>query len=109
MNELPADHRAPRGRDGGKCVRRCRFVVTGRVQGVGFRAATRAQAEQLGLVGFVGNRADGAVAGEAQGEGPELATLRAWLASGPRLARVIGVEWSEVAPVDGDAGFRIVR
>lgn len=109
MNELPADHRTPRGRDGGQRVTRCRFVVTGRVQGVGFRAATRAQAEQLGLVGFVGNRADGAVVGEAQGEGPELATLRAWLAAGPRLAQVLAVEWNEVAPREGDAGFRIVR
>lgn len=90
-------------------MKRCRFVVTGRVQGVGFRAATRAKAEQLGLVGFAGNRPDGAVVGEAQGEEPELATLRVWLASGPRLARVLGVEWSEVAPLDGDAGFHIVR
>lgn len=90
-------------------MKRCRFVVTGRVQGVGFRAATRVQAELLGLAGFVGNRADGAVVGEVQGHAPELASFRGWLAAGPRLARVLAVEWNEVTPLEGDAGFRIVR
>jgi acylphosphatase len=42
-----------------------RFVVTGRVQGVGFRAATRRKAQSLGLTGWVRNRNDGAVEGVA--------------------------------------------
>jgi acylphosphatase len=79
-------------------VSRAAFVVRGRVQGVGFRWATRAEAQRLGLRGFVRNRADGAVEGEAVGPGPALAALRAWLRHGPRGARVDALDWTEVTP-----------
>ncbi|HEX6814013.1 MAG TPA: acylphosphatase, partial [Planctomycetota bacterium] len=46
-------------------MRRVRFVVVGRVQGVAFRACTQKAAQQFGIVGFVQNRADGAVEGQA--------------------------------------------
>ncbi|MES1923903.1 acylphosphatase [Salinisphaera sp. T31B1] len=64
------------------------FTVTGRVQGVGFRAATRDRARSLGLAGWVRNRADGSVEGLARGDAQTLDALEAWLAQGPAMARV---------------------
>lgn len=70
-----------------------RFVVHGRVQGVGYRAATERQAKTLGLHGWVRNRADGAVEGVAAGVPDALAALHHWLATGPAQAAVTRVEW----------------
>ncbi len=85
-----------------------RFTVTGQVQGVGFRYSALAQAQRLGLSGWVGNRDDGAVEGVARGEAMRLDAFREWLRQGPRLARVERVEWVESteAPV---SGFEIRR
>ncbi|MDO9452289.1 MAG: acylphosphatase [Stagnimonas sp.] len=70
-----------------------RFVVHGRVQGVGYRAATERQAKALGLQGWVRNRDDGAVEGVAAGAPDALAALHRWLAVGPEKAVVTSVEW----------------
>lgn len=74
---------------------RARVVVRGRVQGVGFRWAAVREALELGLTGWVRNRADGGV--EALLEGPRDAVDRmvAWLSVGPRPARVSGVTRTE--------------
>lgn len=79
-----------------------RTVVSGRVQGVGFRYWTRRKAEALGLTGWVRNRHDGTV--EALFTGPEAAVAEMLTAirRGPRLADVTGVE--EFAPEEADAG-----
>ncbi|MBS1767542.1 MAG: acylphosphatase [Acidobacteria bacterium] len=77
---------------------RVRFRVTGRVQGVGFRWWAEAQAQALGLAGFVRNDADGAVSGIAEGDAVALETFRGRLAEGPASARVADVGW------DMDAG-----
>ncbi len=76
-----------------------RVVVHGRVQGVFFRASTRDQARQAGVVGWVRNRMDGAV--EAWLEGPEQAVERvlAWVEQGgPTRAHVDRVEVEEESP-----------
>lgn len=71
-----------------------RFVVTGRVQGVGFRAATRRKAQALGLTGWVRNRNDGAVEGLACGSDEKvMEQFHQWLRMGPPIARVERVEW----------------
>lgn len=71
-----------------------RFVITGQVQGVGFRDATRRKALQLGLSGWVRNRGDGAVEGCVSGEDEfALGRFQTWLSDGPPLARVLRVEW----------------
>lgn len=90
-------------------VARAAFVVTGRVQGVGFRVATARAAAAHGVVGFVRNRADGAVEGEAQGDATALAALRAWLQRGPALARVDALAWREVAVAAGESAFDVRR
>jgi acylphosphatase len=85
-----------------------RFTVSGLVQGVGFRYSALAQARRLGLTGWIGNRADGAVEGVAVGAREQLDAFHAWLGRGPPAARVEGVEWLESAEAAGP-GFEIRR
>jgi acylphosphatase len=68
-----------------------RFLVSGRVQGVCFRASTQQEAERLGICGHALNLADGRVEVLAQGSLPALAELERWLHDGPPLARVSAV------------------
>ncbi|MDA3919614.1 MAG: acylphosphatase [Salinisphaera sp.] len=64
------------------------YRIGGRVQGVGFRAATCDKARELGMAGWVRNRRDGTVEVMATGSESALRTLRDWLGHGPRHARV---------------------
>ena len=75
-----------------------RFIVTGRVQGVFFRASTRDFALQLGVVGYAKNRDNGSVEVLASGSAEALAVLFAWLHHGPPAARVEQVQREEVSP-----------
>jgi acylphosphatase len=84
-----------------------RFVVRGRVQGVGFRWFVEREAHVLGVSGWVRNNADGSVEVLAQGTRDQLLGLRSRLRQGPRAARVEDVEESEVGPVAGLSSFRI--
>jgi acylphosphatase len=65
-----------------------RFFVSGRVQGVAFRAYTRAQANALGLHGYARNLSDGRVEVLAAGDTDAIERLAEWLQHGPPLARV---------------------
>lgn len=78
-------------------MRRIRFVVTGRVQGVGFRWFIRAEARPLGLNGWVRNRPDGAVEGEVEGRDDAIEALIPCLEVGPPSAIVTNVEISEIS------------
>ena len=62
--------------------------VTGRVQGVHYRVSTRAEAERLGIKGFVRNEPDGSVYIEAEADEVLLASLITWCKEGPPHARV---------------------
>ncbi len=84
---------------------RCsRFVVSGRVQGVFFRASTRNEAQRLGLTGWVRNCDDGTVEVVACGADQELGQLESWLWQGPPNACVTAVT-REPAPDEGLHGF----
>ncbi|MBQ4854336.1 acylphosphatase [Rhodanobacter sp. B2A1Ga4] len=65
-----------------------RFIVSGRVQGVCYRASTREQALAHGLAGHARNRADGSVEVLACGTAAALDALECWLRQGPPAARV---------------------
>ena len=84
-----------------------KFVVRGRVQGVGFRWFVEAEARRLAISGWVRNNADGTVEVLAIGTREQLSNLRSRLRTGPRAARVDNVEESEVRPVPGMNTFRI--
>lgn len=82
-----------------------RFLVSGRVQGVGFRAATRGVARELGLSGHAINLPDGRVEVVAEGPVPALDALQAWLGRGPLPARVDGLTAERILAT-GREGFR---
>jgi acylphosphatase len=83
-----------------------RFLVAGRVQGVFFRASTRAEARRLGIGGYAKNLDDGRVEVVAQGDPDAIEQFARWLRHGPPQARVDALERDEIdtAPMDG---FRI--
>ena len=84
-----------------------RFLVRGRVQGVGFRWFVEAEARSLGIAGWVRNNADGTVEVLAIGNRDQLTNLRSRLQRGPRAARVDNVEEHPAQPVAGLNTFRI--
>ena len=80
--------------------------ISGRVQGVGFRYATRRAAAELGIAGTVRNEEDGTVHVHAEGPVDKLEEFVRWCSRGPSLARVDGVARCEV-DVRGDGPLAI--
>jgi len=84
-----------------------RFLVRGRVQGVGFRWFVEREAHILQIAGWVCNNPDGTVEVLAQGTREQLAGLHSRLREGPRAARVDHVEVSEAEHTPGLASFQV--
>lgn len=80
------------------------LVITGRVQGVGYRMWARREARRLGLRGWVRNLSDGSVEALAIGDTAEIDAFVDACHSGPSMARVMGVRRAPAAD-DGTAGF----
>ena len=74
-----------------------RYIVSGRVQGVGFRWFVMREAARLDLAGYVRNLPDGTVEVVAQGAIAALAALESALRHGPPVARVDGVDKSNLS------------
>lgn len=88
-------------------VRACRrYRVSGKVQGVYYRASAREYASRLGLDGWVMNLADGRVEAVAAGAVEALAAFEQWLAEGPPRAKVSAVT-SEAWDGTVEAGFEV--
>jgi acylphosphatase len=85
-----------------------RFVVSGRVQGVGFRYFAQEAAAVEGLSGWVRNRPDGSVEILAEGEAESLRRFERRLARGPAMARVDGVAATDEVP-HGRGGPFVVK
>ena len=81
--------------------------ITGRVQGVSFRGATRERAEQLGITGWVRNLRDGRVEAWFEGTSEAVVEMVRWCRSGPSRAEVESVEVEE-ATVSRLETFEIV-
>ena len=91
----------------GPALQAVRFRVTGRVQGVYFRASARQAGEGLGLRGWVRNRGDSAVEGHLQGDPAMVAAMLDWCREGPPGAAVERLTY-ETVPVDTKlVGFSI--
>ena len=71
------------------------ITVHGKVQGVFFRASTKAVADQLGIKGMVKNQSDGTVYMEAEGDEFALESFLEWCDEGPEKAEVEKVEIKE--------------
>ena len=85
---------------------RVRMVITGRVQGVGFRASCARKARSLALVGSVRNLGDGSVEVVAEGDSKAVEEMTRWCQSGPQYAQVLNVQCSTETP-EGVESFRI--
>lgn len=86
-------------------ARRC--FVSGRVQGVYFRASTRDQARRLNLMGHARNLDDGRVEVVVAGPADAVTTLLEWLGKGPPSARVDDVEVIEIRIDEVTDGFHV--
>ena len=84
-----------------------RYVVRGRVQGVGFRWFVEREAHILGITGWVRNNHDGSVEVLAQGTRDQLSGLHGRLREGPRASRVDSVDVTDASPTAGLSSFRI--
>ena len=87
--------------------RRVRVLVSGRVQGVFYRASLREEASRRGVAGTVRNLPDGRVQAELQGAPADVEAVLAWCGQGPPSARVSDVEVTELDPVPDARGFRV--
>lgn len=67
-------------------------IITGKVQGVWFRASTKQKAEQLGIKGWVKNTSDGKVEAFFQGTENKVKKILEWCKNGPSLAEVLDVQ-----------------
>ncbi len=88
-------------------MRRIHAIVSGRVQGVSYRASTAHEARRLGLVGWVRNLADGRVELEAEGASEAVEKLLTWCHAGPPAAKVTGVVVSDRDVTGADREFAI--
>ena len=87
-------------------MKRVRVTITGRVQGVWFRASTEETAQRLQLAGWVRNLPGGAVQACFEGNDADVDAAVAWCREGPRHARVDEITVRE-EPLEGETGFRI--
>jgi len=86
--------------------RRVRVEISGRVQGVFFRARCAELARRLGLAGWVRNRTDGSVEAAFEGAPDAVADMIAWCGDGPSGARVVDARVHEERPT-GERGFTV--
>jgi acylphosphatase len=89
-------------------MRRVHVEVTGRVQGVFYRASCVERARALELTGWVRNALDGRVEAEFEGPTDRVQAMIEWCRHGPSGARVDDVSVREEPPT-GDSEFRVVR
>ncbi|PZO12593.1 MAG: acylphosphatase [Leptolyngbya foveolarum] len=85
-----------------------RVLVSGRVQGVGYRYGTREKAIALGIVGWVRNLPDGRVEAMISGAAMPIDSIMKWFYNGPPAAKVTAVE-TEQRPLQSFEGFEIRR
>jgi acylphosphatase len=83
--------------------------VKGKVQGVYFRATTKAVADQLGAKGFVVNLNDGSVYIEAEGDNFTLDSLVEFCHEGPDRAEVESVDVEETSDIKGFKNFEVLK
>ncbi|MCI0341221.1 MAG: acylphosphatase [Planctomycetales bacterium] len=88
---------------------RVRLLVSGVVQGVGFRYATEREAARWGVAGHVRNLPDGRVEVVAEGDEAAVAGLASWCRRGPRGALVEAVEETREEPMGEVGPFRVAR
>ena len=84
-----------------------RYLIAGRVQGVGFRWFLETAASREGIHGWARNLPDGRVEAQAEGDADAIERFERKLRHGPPAARVDGVEVDSVEPGGRDTGFTV--
>lgn len=79
-------------------MKRVHVLISGKVQGVGFRASTRRRAKNLELAGWVKNTEDGKVEAVFEGEDDNVEEMLDWCRKGPSIAKVVNVDVEEEEP-----------
>ncbi|WP_243074107.1 acylphosphatase [Microbacterium sp. SS28] len=87
-------------------MRRVRVIVSGDVQGVGYRYTMRIVAREAGVAGWVRNRRDGTVEAEVEGTPEQVDEVLAWMAEGPPGSHVGSASVTDAAPA-GETGFEV--
>ena len=87
--------------------RRIHAHVSGKVQGVFFRQALRAEADMAGAEGWVRNLADGRVEAVVEGDADAVSRIAGWCRHGPAGARVSGLDVEDEAPTGEFSGFEV--
>ena len=90
-----------------RSARAVAFTVFGRVQGVAFRWYGRKAAQDLGVAGWILNRADGSVEGEAYGEADQLERFLSSLRRGPTASRVERLDWVTIPRDEAPPTFEV--
>ena len=85
-----------------------RFLISGRVQGVGFRYFAETAAAREGLQGWVRNLPDGRVEAAAEGEADAIERFERAIRHGPPGARVDAVDVDDTVPSGRDTGFTVI-
>jgi len=88
-------------------TKRVRVIISGRVQGVCYRANTQEMATELGLSGWVRNRPDGKVEAVFEGTSEKVEKAIDWCRQGPPSAMVTGLEIHNEEPEEHYTGFKI--
>lgn len=87
--------------------KRWKMTISGKVQGVYYRASTEEEAKRLGLCGYARNLPDGRVEVIAEGSPEELRQLHQWCLEGPPAAKVTGIEVEEQKANGEFSGFGV--
>ncbi len=87
-------------------MRRVHVLVSGEVQGVGYRYTMRIIADRAGVSGWVRNLYDGRVEAEVEGTPDQVDEVLAWMAGGPPGARVTSAQVTDASPT-GERGFQV--
>lgn len=89
-------------------MRSVRLIITGRVQGVGYRAWFEREARTRGLAGWVRNRRDGSVEALVAGDDAAIEALVAVSRKGPQAARISDIEVEQATPPPLGGGFSVL-
>lgn len=89
-------------------IKRVRVIISGRVQGVGFRYFTQREGERLGLVGWVKNLSNGDVEAEAEGNEAQVDAFVKAIRRGPLGSRVLSFQIDEIPANHRDVAFDIM-
>lgn len=87
-------------------MRRVHVIVSGDVQGVGYRYTARMVARERAVSGWIRNRPDGTVEAEVEGPPEDVDAMLAWMAEGPPGSRVEAAQVTDLA-LAGGAGFEV--